>query len=389
VKVLFLTDSLSDLDGVGRYTVCLIEHLERARPGLDVHVLLARKHRPTSAAVPKHWKVTVALPPDYFFYMTPPRFWIWYLLATWRTWRYARSVDVVHAIKDYPHNLVAQTAASLAGKPCVATAHGTYTIQPLLDERHRARASKTYQRFARIISVSRYTRGKLLKLMGSELAPERVDVIPNSVPAEEFAEPRALANVAWKDQLFTLGIGEVKERKGHHLGLAAWCRIAPDFPDWQHYIVGKLAGDEYEARLRKLVSDAGLDERVHFLGNVNEDEKIDLLQRAQCFVHTPVTAGDGGFEGFGIVYLEASAAGTPVIGTKDCGAEDAIVHESTGLLVEQTVADVSAALRRILSSAGLRHELATAGREHARASNWGANAERVLAIYDDVLKEGR
>src|SRR5688572_15603214 len=49
MRVLYLTDSLSDLDGVGRYAVRLIHALEELEPGLQVEVLLARKHRPTSA----------------------------------------------------------------------------------------------------------------------------------------------------------------------------------------------------------------------------------------------------------------------------------------------------------------------------------------------------
>ena len=75
MRVLYLTDSLSDLDGVGRYALSLIAALERLEPALSVEVLLARKHRPTSADVPARWKVDVALPPDYFFYMQPSRFW--------------------------------------------------------------------------------------------------------------------------------------------------------------------------------------------------------------------------------------------------------------------------------------------------------------------------
>ena len=125
MKVLFLTDSLSDLDGVGRYAMRLIAALEEQQPGLEVEVLLARKHRPTSDQVPARWKVSVALPPDYFFYMPRLRFWIWLAIATFRTWRAARRADLVHAIKDYPHNLVGQLAADLAGKPCIATAPGT------------------------------------------------------------------------------------------------------------------------------------------------------------------------------------------------------------------------------------------------------------------------
>ncbi len=385
MKVLFLTDSLSELDGVGRYSVRLIEALERQRPGLEVQVLLARKHRPTSPEVPGRWQVDVALPPDYFFYMTPARFLVSRLLSTWRTFRAARKADLVHAIKDFPHSLVAVDAARLAGKPCVATGHGTYTIQPVLDERHRSRALSAYRRFAALISVSRYTRERLLGIVPPEvLPPGRVHVIPNAVDAESFVEPRDLGEQPWHGRRFTLGIGELKERKGHHLALEAWIRVARDQADLHHFIVGNRAGDPYEEQLLTMAREAGLADRVHLVGNVSEDEKVDLLQRAEVFLHTPVTAADGGFEGFGIVYLEAAAAGTVAIGTLDSGAEDAIVEGESGRLVAQDVDAVEGALREVLDDDALRARLAKGARSHAEASSWDENALRVLEIYDGV-----
>jgi phosphatidylinositol alpha-1,6-mannosyltransferase len=387
MRVLFLTDSLSDLDGVGRYAVRLIAAMEKLRPDLEVEVLLARKHRPTSAAVPKHWKVSVALPPDYFFHMSPLRFWPSLWLATSRIARTARRADLVHAIKDYPHNYAGLLGARRARKPCIATAHGTYSVQPLLSERHKARARWAYQRFASMISVSHYTRRRLLELVPpSELDPSHVRVIPNAVEAAHYVKPRAIGERPWHATPFTLAIGELKERKGHHLSLAAWCGAAREHSDVHHYIVGKQSGDAYQASLVEIARTAGVAERVHFLGNVSEDEKVDLLQRARVFVHTPVTASDGGFEGFGIVYLEASACGTPAIGTKDCGAEDAIDDGVTGFLVEQTVPAVERALKTLLGDDALRAELGAAGRERARASSWEANARAVLALYDEALR---
>ena len=158
MRVLYLTDSLSDLDGVGRYAMGLIGACQRLRPELEPRILLARKHRPTSSLVPADWPVEVALPPDYFYYMSPARFGVWRAVGTWNVWRAARNVDLVHAIKDYPHSLVAVDGASLAGKPCVATGHGTYTVQPVLSERHGPRAvnaTAPRKRGSRCASTSR------------------------------------------------------------------------------------------------------------------------------------------------------------------------------------------------------------------------------------------
>ena len=390
MRVLYLTDSLSDLDGVGRYAMGLIGACQRLRPELEPRILLARKHRPTSALVPPDWPVQVALPPDYFYYMSPARFGVWRAVGTWNVWRAARNVDLVHAIKDYPHSLVGVDGARLAGKPCVATGHGTYTVQPVLSARHGERARRTYQRFASLISVSNYTRRKLLEVLPpGTLEPERAVVVPNCVDAERYSTPVVLDGPRpWHGFPFTLTIGEVKERKGHHLGLAAWLEAARDLPEWHHVIVGRCSGDAYEARLRSMAAEAGCAERVHFLGNVSEDEKGDLVQRCGAFVHTPVTAADGGFEGFGIVYLEASAAGRPVLGTLDCGAEDAIVDEVTGLLCPQEVPAIARGLRRLLTDEALRTRLGEAGRAHAVENTWERNAEQVLELYDRAL-EGR
>ena len=68
----------------------------------------------TSRDVPAHWKVGVGLPPDYFFYMSPARFWAATAQTLGGVWRAARRADLVHAIKDYPHNWLGLTAARLS-----------------------------------------------------------------------------------------------------------------------------------------------------------------------------------------------------------------------------------------------------------------------------------
>lgn len=390
MRVLFLTDSLSDLDGVGRYTVRLIRALEEERPGLQVEILLARKHRPTSKDVPAHWNVSVALPPDYFYYMSFARFWASFAGAVWRVRARAKQADLVHAIKDYPHAFVALCGARLSHKPCVATAHGTYSVQPLTSKRHERFARYTYRRLAALIAVSNFTRTRLRELLAEDELPEaRLHVVANSVSFDHYQARRSVGVQPWHAHPYTLAIGELKERKGHHVSLAAFCHIAKRFPDVHHYIVGKGVGDDYHKGLLERVARDHLEDRVHFLGNVDEDQKVDLLQRARVFVHTPVTASDGGFEGFGIVYLEAAAAGVPSIGTLDSGAEDAIDDGVSGFLVDQDVEAVQAALEKLLGEPGVARSMGEMARAHARGASWRENAKRVFAIYDAALAEKR
>lgn len=392
MKVLYLTDSLSDLDGVGRYAMCLVKALEEERDDFEPVIHLARKHRPTSADVPEHWPVEVTLPPDYFFYMTRARFWASLVQSTLKVAKAARGVDLVHGIKDYPHNLVGLLGARLAGVPFVATAHGTYTVQPLLDRRHRRLANWAYRRFDGMITVSRYTARRLAETLGQpadaaelRVGRARVHTVPNCVDPEPLERPAEVGERPWHAWRFTVGIGELKERKGHHVALAAWARVAKERGDLHHVLVGNRPGDDYERSLLAIAEREGVGERLHLVGNVSEDEKRDLLQRCEAFVHTPVRAADGGFEGFGIVYLEASACAKPVLGTLDCGAEDAIVHEGTGLLVDPDVDAAAAGLARLVDDAELRARLGANGREHARANTWARNASAVLDVYTEAL----
>ena len=222
--------------------------------------------------------------------------------------------------------------------------------------------------------------------MGSLALPKsRVQVIPNCFESSHYVEPRTVGDRPWHGKDFVLTIGEVKERKGLHVALEGFLRVAAAHPTWHHFIVGRCSKDDYERRLRQMAADAGLADRVHLLGNVTEDEKVDLLQRAGIFMHTPVTAADGGFEGFGLVYLEASASGTPCIGTLDSGAIDAIRDGETGLLVEQDGPATAVALERLMGDPDLRASLGRAGREHASSQTWDGNALAVLKIYDEEL----
>jgi glycosyltransferase involved in cell wall biosynthesis len=123
------------------------------------------------------------------------------------------------------------------------------------------------------------------------------------------------------------------------------------------------------------------------VGNVSEDEKVALLQNARVFLHTPVDAADGGFEGFGIVYLEAAACGTPSIGTLRSGAEDAIEDGVSGFLVAQEPDAVCAALESLLGDDALRERLSNGARAHAARSSWDDNARAVLDLYARILAE--
>lgn len=385
MKILVVTDSLADTDGVGRYTLRLYQAVEKVAPHVELRFLLPRKHPPNSVQLPGHWSIVEALPPTHLFHMARWKALVWRLLSRGELMRGARWADIVHSTKDWPHAGLALDAARRAGKPCVMTAHGTYAVLPLDDARHRRAMRAAYPRFAKVVCVSHFTR-RLIEERLPDLA--NLEVMHNRVDASHYSgDATQLLDQPWRGLKFIAGVGPVKERKGHHLGVGAFLRIAEKYPEYHLFIAGQVyPEDPYALGLRRRVAESGLSDRVHFMGVVTEAQKVDLLRGAEIFLHAPVTARGGGFEGFGIVYLEAAACGVPSIATTGSGAEDAVQHEQTGLLVSPAEQDIARALDRLLGQPSLCKRLGAQALAAVLRQSWDDNAQRCMEIFEEARK---
>ena len=121
---------------------------------------------------------------------------------------------------------------------------------------------------------------------------------------------------------------------------------------------------------------------------MSEAEKLALLAHADVFMLTPVTSAEGGFEAFGLVFLEANICHVPTVGVKDSGAQDAIRDGETGFLAEKgDVAGIARSLDTLLQDAELRARLGQAGAAFARSLDWDHAGDEILALYSAVLKK--
>ena len=84
------------------------------------------------------------------------------------------------------------------------------------------------------------------------------------------------------------------------------------------------------------------------------------------------------FEGFGLVLLEAAAAGTAVVGTDNCGVADALIDGETGLIVSQdeVARELPQALLQLLSDPARAAAMGAAGKRYAQTQTWQLVAER-------------
>ena len=147
----------------------------------------------------------------------------------------------------------------------------------------------------------------------------------------------------------------------------------------RYVIVGD--GDE-RSSLEQLASDLGVHRQVVFGGEVSDRELPSYYGAADLFVH-PNRDDRGDIEGFGIVFLEAAAAGLPVIGGNSGGVPEALEDGVTGFLVDgRDAGDLARKIRLLTESSDLRRRMGDAGRARVvREFTWNRAAARLMEAH--------
>ncbi len=163
-----------------------------------------------------------------------------------------------------------------------------------------------------------------------------------------------------------VSVSRLVPRKGMDVLIEAARRLRPSFPD----LVVAIAGSGRDTgRLERLVAAGGAP--VRLLGRVSEEDKAALVASADVFVMACRNRWMGlEQEGFGIVFLEAAAAGVPQVAGESGGAAEAVVDGETGLVVghPENPSEVAAAIRSLLADDGRRRAMGDAARKRALAS---------------------
>jgi phosphatidylinositol alpha-1,6-mannosyltransferase len=137
-------------------------------------------------------------------------------------------------------------------------------------------------------------------------------------------------------------------------------------------------------RLRRLVRQLGLEDKVIFVGPIPYGEVAKYYKLCDVYVmpSKEVRTKHHWFEGFGIVYLEANACGKPVIGGRSGGVGDAVIHGQTGLLVNPyDVKEMSKALQLLLTDRRYASLLGQQGKQRVESDfTWGQVIGKIRAI---------
>lgn len=369
MKVAFLSTDAAGLDGWGRYTAELVRALRP--PGVEPVLVTSGPVDPSldGEAYPG------LLPPLFAGRGSTPRS----LLRVGAVRRAIADCDLVHCIAE-PYMPLAALAAGR--RPLVLTAHGTWAIRPLKRRGLGWLFRRAFEHADLTIAVSAYTLARVEKWVRLK----RAIVRSGGVSIEDFQDAMTWQPPVWAEEAqIALGTGAVKARKGYHVALEALALVRESLPGLHYVVLGALDDSAYVNRLRARCAELDLEERVHFLGRVDFDALVAWYRRADVLFQLPVNVGDS-FEGFGLVYLEAGATGTPGVATQDCGAAEAVRDGETGLLVPQNDPPAAAdALVRLLSDDALRAQLGDGARRWAATHTWANVAQTVLAEYESLV----
>lgn len=243
-----------------------------------------------------------------------------YVIRVFQIFKEIRKNDIIIATGKFSL-LIVSFSTLFYKKKNIAIIHGS---EVNFKKRILKKAIDTsLRKFHRIIAVSNYTKSLI-----DNLGLLNIKVICNGFELDKSTIVNDTKKIKGYPSLIT--VGSVSQRKGQQNIIYALPEIIRKYPNVHYHIVGKPIE---KAKNIKIANELNVSDYITFYGIVSEKEKIDLLSRSNIFMMLSENTLEGDVEGFGIALLEANYLGIPSIGAKNCGIEDAIQNNKSGILV--------------------------------------------------------
>ena len=288
-----------------------------------------------------------------------------------RRWLRDGAFDVVHVHEPAPPSLSLLTCMIHDG-PLVSTFHSSVVRSRALSAFENV-LTPFLEKINGNIAVSPAARKVIVEHLGGDAV-----VIPNGVDVAHFASAEPLPGYPRRSTRGTGGtvgfIGRYDEsRKGMDVLVQAFVTLAARRPNLRLIVAGRGDAEEFLEALPDEVFG-----RVELLGQVSEDEKARLLRSVDVYC-APNTGG----ESFGIILLEAMAAGTPVVASDLEAFRRVLGGGAAGRLFPVgDAAGLAEALCDVLDDAPLRARLRAAGSRAVAAYDWSVIVGDVLRVYE-------
>ena len=281
--------------------------------------------------------------------------------------------DLLHAHMLPREGHAGRLLGRALGLPVALTVHGTDVFHYFIPgQTPWKRNVETARRVDALMAVSSLLLSRVAPYRGegriSRVVQNGVDL--SLVPENEAPRPRAV-----------ISVGTLKARKCMDKTLEAFARLADEYGDATLTIVGI---GEMEQALRARIAELHLEGRVTLTGGLPHEEVLRRMAQSDLFV-LPSWG-----EGYGIVYIEAMAAGCIAVGAENEGIADTITDGENGFLVPAGDTDaVERVMRAVFAHPEAYEALRARGMRDARKLTWAHNAEITAGVYREAMEHWR
>jgi phosphatidylinositol alpha-1,6-mannosyltransferase len=237
--------------------------------------------------------------------------------------------------------------------------------------------------------LSEYTHKKIAKALGPDSAARMRRIVPG-VNVTEFSPANAVAgnqlrtDLGWMDRPVIVCVSRLMARKGQDELIRALPQVHRTSPNASLIIVGE---GPYRKDLEGLVKKLHLEEFVHLTGKVSQTDLPKWYAAGDIFA-MPCRTRVGGWdvEGLGIVFLEGSATGLPVIVGDSGGAVDAVLHGETGFLVDgNNTNEIAQRISYLIANPDVAKQMGEAGRNWVTQEwTWDQNFKQLDGLLSGL-----
>lgn len=256
------------------------------------------------------------------------------------------------------------------GIPLIHTEHYSGMHDVNLDPYYKRLGDTTYTGMDQVIAVSHSLAGSIEKNFGIKPI-----VVPNILDTDTFQYLTEFETEG-KNRFKFISAGNLNPIKRMDLLIKAFAKVF----NGDREVRLEIYGDGVERHnLQILIDEKNVKEQVYLMGSVSREILAQKMQESDCFVLASES------ETFGVVYIEAMAAGLPVIATK-CGGPEDFINDTNGILVDTDNIDkLASALVQMRSTSSKYDHKAISKEAHAHFSP-SSIAQQLQDIYSDNLQ---
>lgn len=285
----------------------------------------------------------------------------------------------VHALRSFPEGITAIISKRIVRrvKKVVVYVHGEELLIANTSRQIKLMARWVYRNADLIIANSNFTK----TLLNQFYPGVKAEVVHPGVDSKFFMQSeierkayRKLLNIP-NDTIVLTTVARMEPRKNQSMVIKAVAKLIKDGYRLAYLIGG---GGEEKEKLISLSKKLGVENNVFFLGYVTDGEKKRIFCSAD--IHIMISKQVGCVtEGFGIVFLEAGAAGIPSIGGKVGGQLEAVINGKTGLIVDgENLTEVKHAISYLYSNRKTRIQMGKEGMLWAMDNDWDQVSKRIF-----------